>query len=110
MSDNLRDRIAAVLDDHRLDILSRPDNPLCVCADGCADGPKMSVDHLADAVIAALGLRKEWSLKSTIYTNPLLHPYRSREDAVADRDGASEERRKDLSLMYRYVTEWENDE
>jgi len=91
MTDTLRDRIASAITGIRIQ----------------RDGDSY---RMADAVIAALGLKTEWSLKSTIYTNPLIHPYRSREDALADRDGASEERRKDLSLMCRYVTEWENDD
>lgn len=91
MSDNLRDRIADAL---------QPDR-------GCHRQYWLAQ---ADAVIAELGLSEEWSLKSTIYTNPLIHPYRSREEAVADRDGASGERRGDLSLMVRPVGEWKHDD
>lgn len=99
MTDTLRDRIAAVVS-------------VVGFSDSWATPPQAGeFDYeVADAVIATLGLKTEWSLKSTIYANPLIHPYRSREDAVADRGGASEERRKDLSLMRRYVTEWENDD
>ena len=95
MTDNLRDRIILALLSQRCD-LEEP----------CEDCTILAAQD-ADAVIRELGLRDEWALKSTIYTNPLLHPYRSREAAVTDRDGASEDRRKDLSLQHRYVTEWE---
>ena len=80
MTDNLRDRIAAVLREHVEDQLTNYDAERNEC--GCGNqGLSGYKDHLADAVIRELGLRQEW----------MEHPHSE-------------------SREFRYVTEWTTNE
>lgn len=90
MSDNLRDRIAAVLNRHKTaDVYDEWAD--CQCGHV---GTRWD-DHVADAVIEALGLRREWG-------------------ALDDNDeGALAEDRDDLrpwpseTIKCRWITDWE---
>ena len=82
MSDNLRDRIAAVLDKHYPQTTGYQDE----LTDWCQCG--LPRDHVADAVIEALALKREHlSGRDSLYV-------------VAG----------DPSPVHRYVTEWTADE
>lgn len=86
MTDNLRDRIAAVFARHVEDQLTNYDAGRTEC--GCGhQGDETYRQHLADAVIAELGLREE-----------LRYPNRQ------PRWSSMPPQRR------RYVTEWENNE
>ena len=90
MSDSMRDKIAAVQREHRLGRRAAPHHaPASICGCGwppveadctCTDHP----EHVADAVIAELGLRMDTTCH------------------IHDREGKQR--------CHRYVTEWETDD
>jgi hypothetical protein len=106
MSDNLRDRIAAVIDG--------------VWQSGYPDAP---ADALADAVIEALKLKQEYTVEYTVdgCTPPVRQHYEwscgheriteHRDQAQWDANSfAEEEPDEKPSVVTRYVTEWKTDE
>lgn len=86
---DLRDRIAAVL---------LPDLEYAAAYNPTTRSPEDHAAALADAVIAALGLREEWGALDEEDSGFLAD---SREE-LKPRSGETVKR--------RYVTEWENDE
>ena len=76
MTNSLRDRIAAVL---------LPDLEYAAAYNPTTESPEDRASALADAVIAALGLREERRNFDTLFANR-------------------------NEPQHRYVTEWENDE
>lgn len=97
MTDSLRDRIAAAISSHNMRLQSPKRGAMWVCQ--CGTLSPRYADHLADAVIAALGLREEFG-------------------ALDDQDGGVlADAREELLPLYpketikrRFITDWENDE
>ena len=63
--------------------------------------------HVADAVIAEIGLREEKAVRNVALTPPIVNTYGTPEAAVKDYVGAPLYVRQDLQLVRRYVTDWE---
>lgn len=102
MSDNLRDRIAAVLlpsANYCQQSMTRP-------CDDCMESARKK----ADAVIRELGWREEKAVKNSAFKPPLINTYATPEAAVDDIDRAPPHVKQDLRLVHRYVTEWENND
>jgi hypothetical protein len=87
MTDNLRDRLAAVLGKWVANWLAL---------------------KMADAVIDVM--REEKAVKNVALAPPLINTYASPEAAVEDFNGAPPCVQRDLRLVHRYVTEWTDDE
>ena len=92
MTDTLRDRIAAVIAQHAV----------CMCGEW-AENMTEQAQHQADAVIAELGARQEWTyawndFESVGHGPPMSHDHASAASAMVD--GA---------IITRYVTDWEAD-
>ena len=77
MSDSLRDRIAAAIADHCFNEWGVTDADMCACGE-CPPGDWDAMGsgwpaHVADAVIAELGLRREEN--EADFTGPYRHRY-----------------------------------
>jgi hypothetical protein len=124
MSDSLRDRIAAVVYAH--DCWDYAGGLECRCdsqftfddSDVNGDAIKPWADHVADAVIAELGLRQEWSVEYTPSGEWPRMPQRyewscghertteHREQAQFDAASFSQEPGEQAHPVSRYVTDW----
>jgi hypothetical protein len=95
MTDNLRDRIAAVQRQHMWGTAQR-----CIC--GGHREPSTHPGHVADAVIAELGLRQEWAVADLDGDHVYVGTVEENADKYTVQPGDHKET--------RYVTEWEPNE
>ena len=124
MSDNLRDRIAAIIDTHTA--VGAEGQITCWCDSQRFEGFHAHSLHAADAVIRELGWRQEWSVERDYPKFPhygggergidhccnecdAATTLDSRELAAHLRDDLNaRDSRFQAELLTRYVTEWEN--
>ena len=100
---SLRDRIAAILHAHTL----AENDPVfwrCCCtaySDSFKDDYIAHDAHVADAVLAELGLRREWGIREATEPEPGWLSD-TRDDFPPQRPGETR--------MTRYITAWEDDD